>query len=382
MESMQQLAERIVAVLASMAARRKQSLGKFRWLLVSLIVWATATAGGYAQAWKYHPKKSWEHHPKKSWEYHPKKSWEYHPKKSWKYHSKESWKYHPKQKQQLRVTRDTGKNDYRITCTHPLVAELVAQVTGDRAQVESFDIDFGRLHAGFVPYPLRADMVFLTGLDEHGRPEAVPERVVGSKPVYAIAKDVDPAQLIELPGVAGGHDPHIWLDIAIWRKFLEAITRQVSEFDASHAGYYLANYERHAQELDQLDSWARQVLSTVPSDRRVLVTDSLGLEYLVRRYGFDVRTFTDLQAEHEGPDKIVAFLAERNIHTIFSLKPASAEWSRALVDRAGTAGHVLEIGEPLLLEAAAAPGSYQDSYHGMIVQDVSTIARALGGTVP
>ena len=89
-------AARIDAPFAPMEAKRKQSLGKFRWLLVSLIVWATATAGGYAHDWDYRPKKSWEYQPKKSWEYHPRKSWEYQPKKSWEYHPKKSWEYHPK----------------------------------------------------------------------------------------------------------------------------------------------------------------------------------------------------------------------------------------------------------------------------------------------
>jgi hypothetical protein len=144
-----------------MNARRKQFRGKFRSLLVSLVVWATATPSGYAQAWKYHPKKSWEYHPKTSWEYHPKKSWEYHPKTSWEYHPKTSWEYHPKQKQQLLLRRDTEKNDYRITCTQPLIAELVAQVTSDRVQVESFDIDFIFLTQVFYdvircPVPSRA----------------------------------------------------------------------------------------------------------------------------------------------------------------------------------------------------------------------------------
>ena len=120
---------------------------------MSVIVLATATSSGYAQAWKYHPKESWEYHPKKSWEYHPKTSSKYHPKTSSKYRPKKSWTYHPKQKQQPIVRRERGtqKNDYRITCAHPVIAELVAQASGDRAQLESLDIDFGRLLGGFIP---------------------------------------------------------------------------------------------------------------------------------------------------------------------------------------------------------------------------------------
>ena len=95
MKSVLKLPTRIDAPFTRMDAKRKQSLGKFRWLLVSLIVWAT-TAGGYAQDWEYQPKKSSEYQPKKSSEYQPKKSWEYHPKKSWEYRPKKSSAYDPK----------------------------------------------------------------------------------------------------------------------------------------------------------------------------------------------------------------------------------------------------------------------------------------------
>ena len=89
-------ATRIDVPSAQMEAKRKQSLRKFRRLLVSLIVWATASAGAYAHGWDYQPKKSSEYQPKKSSEYRPKKSWEYRPKKSWEYRPKKSWEYHPK----------------------------------------------------------------------------------------------------------------------------------------------------------------------------------------------------------------------------------------------------------------------------------------------
>ena len=95
MESTQELATRIDAPFASTDAKRKQLRGKSTWLLVSLIMWATATASGSDETWRYHPKKSWEYQAKTSSKYLPKKSWEYAPKKSWEYHPKRSREYHP-----------------------------------------------------------------------------------------------------------------------------------------------------------------------------------------------------------------------------------------------------------------------------------------------
>ena len=116
-ESTQELATPTHAPFASMHAKRKQLPFKFRWLLLAMILWATATASGYAQTGTYHPRKSWEYHPR-NFSKSPENSWEYHPRASWKYHPKKSWKYHPEQEPLLLVSLDTEKGAYRITSTN------------------------------------------------------------------------------------------------------------------------------------------------------------------------------------------------------------------------------------------------------------------------
>ena len=47
-----------------------------------------------------------------------------------------------------------------------------------------------------------------------------------------------------------------------------------------------------------------------------------------------------------------------------------------------TAGHYVGLGEQLLLDVAGAPGSYESTYIGMMDYNITTIARALGGSPP
>ena len=374
----------------AMIIRNREVRRRLRWVLVGLIVCAAATSTGQAQlrdrpkseAWKYKAKRSWKYKPKQSWKYHPTRSWKYHPTQFEKYRPKQSWKYHPKQQLEYVRRLDTQEHAYRIACTHPLIAELVEQLTGDRALVEAVALDISKLQTGFVPHSLRADMSFHNGLDAQGWSEGTLEKFCRAKPIYAVTKTMSPAQLIELPGDEGRHDPHVWLDISTWRKFAELAARKVSEFDSADPSYYLANYKRYAGELDQLDAYAQRVLATIPQESRVLITDSPALGYLVRQYGIEIRALTQLQEDLRTADGIIEFLADRDITTIFSDNPGSSRWINALIERADNAGHELKLGEPLLLDVAGAPGSYEGSYIGMMDHNVTTIARALGGSAP
>ncbi len=55
---------------------------------------------------------------------------------------------------------------------------------------------------------------------------------------------------------------------------------------------------------------------------------------------------------------------------------------RALIEGAAARGHQVAIGGELFSDAMGPEGSYEGTYIGMIDHNVTTIARALGGTAP
>lgn len=370
--------------------RDKRVQRTLRCVLVSLLAVVAMPLPGEAQlrdqpkqkAWKYNPKRSWTYHPKKSWTYHPRGARRYHPQRSWVYHPKRSWVYHPRHTLELGSAIDTMKHAYRVSCSHPLIAELVGQVTGKRALVGTSAPDAAMLNNGFLPYSLRADIIFHTGSDAGGWPEEALKKFARNKRVYAVTTIMDKAQSIKLPGIQAQYDPHVWLAISTWRRFAEFAARKVSEFDPANQDSYLANYKRYAGQLDQLRAYAQQALGTVPPKSRVFITDQSALGYVVRDYGFEVHLVAGLQKEFESTEKIIEFLVDRNITAIFSDNPAWNEWVEALIVQSHTAGHYLERGEPLLLDVAGTPGSYEGTYIGMMDHNLTTIAQALGGSPP
>ena len=54
----------------------------------------------------------------------------------------------------------------------------------------------------------------------------------------------------------------------------------------------------------------------------------------------------------------------------------------ALIEGAAAQGHTVRVGGELFSDAMGKAGTYKGTYVGMIDHNVSTIARALGGTVP
>jgi manganese/zinc/iron transport system substrate-binding protein len=55
---------------------------------------------------------------------------------------------------------------------------------------------------------------------------------------------------------------------------------------------------------------------------------------------------------------------------------------RALIEGAAAQDHNVTIGGELFSDAMGADGTYEATYIGMIDHNITTIARALGGTVP
>jgi len=351
-------------------------------LVLSLLAVVMAPLPADAQLRDRPKREAWKYTPKRSWTYHPKKSWTYHPKGPRRYHPKRSWTYHPKHKVERRSGFDTMEHAYRISCSHPVIAELVGRVTGERASVEAAAPGAALLDNGFPPYSLRADIIFHTGSDAGGWPEEALKKFARTKPIYAVTTIMDQAESIKLPGAPAQYDPHVWLAISTWRRFAEFAARKVSEFDAANQDFYHANYKRYAGQLDELRAYAQQVLGTVPPESRVFITDKSAWGYVVRDYGFEVYLVAGLQKEFETTEKIVEFLMDRNILAIFSDNPTWSEWVEALIVQSHTAGHYLERGEPLLLDVAGAPGSYEGTYIGMMDHNLTTIARALGGSPP
>lgn len=284
------------------------------------------------------------------------------------------------------------KKKINIVATIGMVADIVKNVAGDRAVVQSL------MGEGIDPHlykPTRsdistltsADIVFYNGLLLEGKMTDALIRVASSgKKVFAVTDLLDPQYLLEPKEFQGLYDPHVWMDPQAWAKATVAVRDKLAELDPEGKTYYEAEAAKYLKSLSELDEYAVKVLTSVPATARVLVTAHDAFNYFGRRYGFEVVGIQGISTESEAGvqdvERIVKMLSERKIGAVFVESTVSDRNVRALIEGAAARGHTVKIGGTLYSDAMGKPDSYEGTYVGMIDHNVSTIAAALSGTVP
>jgi manganese/zinc/iron transport system substrate-binding protein len=281
---------------------------------------------------------------------------------------------------------------YRVVATVGMVADVVRQVAGDRAEVvgligEGVDPHLYKPARADVIALSQADVIFYNGLMLEGKMGDVLVQVARrGKPVYAVTEAIREQSDYVLTDAEEHLDPHVWMDVGGWMRAVDVIADGLANFDPSHAEHYRARAAAYTEQLRELDAYAREVLGSIPEGQRVLVTAHDAFGYLGRAYGLEVRGIQGLSTESEAGvadiERLVTFLVQREIPAVFVETSVADKNVRALIEGTRARGHAVRVGGELFSDAMGPAGTYEGTYIGMIDHNVTTIARALGGTAP
>jgi len=281
---------------------------------------------------------------------------------------------------------------YQAVATVGMVGDLVREVAGEKATVsviigEGVDPHFYKPTRNDVLALQKADIIFYNGLMLEGKMGDVLVRMARQgKPVFAVTEEILEKEEYLLTDEEEHFDPHVWMDVTGWRYGLEVVTKALSEYDPTNAELYARNAVAFDRELKELDEYAREVISSIPENQRVLVTAHDAFQYLGRAYGMEVRGIqglsTDSEAGVRDVENLVDFLVKNQIPAVFVETSVADKNVRALVEGARAKGHEVVIGGELFSDAMGAKGTYEGTYLGMIDHNVTTIATALGGEAP
>ena len=129
----------------------------------------------------------------------------------------------------------------------------------------------------------RADLIFYNGLGlEHGaslsgwlhasgKAEAVGDRILKSEPEKILRK-------------GGAIDPHIWMDISLWKQAIDPIVERLSGADPAGKSYYEERGRALKQKMDLVHREIYETLHRVPAQKRYLVTSHDAFHYFTRSY--------------------------------------------------------------------------------------------------
>jgi ABC-type Zn uptake system ZnuABC Zn-binding protein ZnuA len=277
--------------------------------------------------------------------------------------------------------RTGGGGRLRVVATTTQVADLAANVGGDRAQVTSL------LKPGIDPHdyePSPAD------IDAIAHADLVLENGVGLEAWLGDTIDssgfdgpvADTSQGLRLRMVGGAADPHIWQNPRNAERMAANIERGLAAADPSAATTFQANLAAYTRQLQALDSEVQRQIDSLANKRLVTNHDAFG--YYIDRYGLQlvgsVIPSFDTSAELSGRDirDLVARIKATRVKAVFSetsLPPRTAE----TIGR--EAGVKVVTGEDALYGDTLGPrGSDGDTYIKMIRHNTRTIVSNLSGS--
>ncbi|NNE79840.1 MAG: zinc ABC transporter solute-binding protein [Silicimonas sp.] len=278
-----------------------------------------------------------------------------------------------------------------VVATTGMIADTVRQVGGDLVAVKAL------MGPGVDPHAYRqtrtdivamakADLVLWNGLFLEAQMEDVLGDLARRTQVEAVAEHVPADNRIAHDSYTDRFDPHVWMDPALWKIVVLAVSDALVAVAPQHKSLFSENADRMLADLDNLIAYSSNVLATVPEGARVLVTAHDAFNYFGRAFGFEVIGIQGISTESEAGlnrmTELVDVLVDRKISAVFVESSVSDRSVRALIEGAAAQDWNVRVGGELFSDAMGAPGTYEGTYIGMIDHNVTVIAAGLGGTVP
>lgn len=268
-----------------------------------------------------------------------------------------------------------------------MIGDMIGQLVGHHATVETI------MGPGVDPHlfaPSRsiavklrsADIVVYNGLHLEGRLGEVLESRGGSGVTIAVGETLSHDRLIDAD--AGTHDPHIWMNVGLWSEAVGSVADQLAAAMPDHAGEIQSRAAEYRSRLAALDVWADASMKTVPDDQRILITAHDAFRYFGDRYDVEVHgvqgVSTISDAAIRDVNRLVDLIVTRKVPAVFFESSVNPRQVEAIVEGARSKGMTIRSDFELLSDSMGPTGSPTGNYIGMMRHNVSTIARALGGS--
>ena len=289
--------------------------------------------------------------------------------------------------------------EINVVATTPMIGEFVNQIGGDSINLTVLMPPEANPHT-YEPAPqdagtiADADLVFYTGLMYEPAPliELLENSVCGSEALAEVGESVFPIEFKE-----GGHDdhddhgekghddhdeeghddhddhggheghghgaydPHFWFDPNRVVYAAEFIESKLIELDPSNAASYQAAGDTYATELSSLTGQVSQLIGSIPSQNRKLITTHESLGYLEAKFGLEVLStiIPDVDSANEiTPTQLVGVIdviEDNNVKVIFIEAEAPSVYAETIVAETG-----IKAVEGLWVETLKPGQTYQE----------------------
>jgi manganese/zinc/iron transport system substrate-binding protein len=298
-----------------------------------------------------------------------------------------------------RVKEWMQSNDkIKVLSTIGMIDDLVQIIGGDR--VDGLVLINGQLdpHSyqlvkGDDEKLAFADIIFYNGLSlEHG--PSLKKTLNEKKNTIALGDEIQKRNPSLILTYNGQIDPHIWMDVSLWKKTIPHIVKALSQYDPGYAETFKRNGQTLEAKLNYLHAKIKDQLQSIPEGKRYVVTSHDAFNYFAKTYLSTKEerkngTWQKRFAAPEGlsPDSqlstgdikdIVDHLDKHRIHVIFPESNVSRDSIKKIVESGREKGLDLWIAEcPLYADAMGPKGSNGDTYMKMVNHNAELIGLYL-----
>lgn len=214
---------------------------------------------------------------------------------------------------------------FKVVTTFTVIADMVQNVAGDAAIVESITKANAEIHNyQATPGDLRraqgADLIIYNGLnlelwfDKFFNNLSDAPKVIVTENIQAMGISQGP--------YTGKPNPHAWMSAPNALIYVDNIRAALVQYDPQHSDIYNANAKQYSKRiLDAVEPF-KTTIASVPEDKRWLVTSEGAFSYLARDYDLKELFLWPINADSQGTPqqvrKVIDTVRLHHINAVFS----------------------------------------------------------------
>ena len=277
-------------------------------------------------------------------------------------------------------------NGLQVVATTTPVGDFVREVGGGEVDVDQILAPNTDPH-DYEPRPsdvtgaADAELVFASG----GELDSWIDEVVADSGSEAQVVDLGAGVPVKLPGESEGaeaskYDAHWWHDPRNVEAAIRVIEQRLIAADPAHRREFQRNATAYLRRVRTLDRAIAECISSVPPDRRRLVTDHDAFGYLANRYGIDVvgavipSQTTQAQPSAGDLSDLAKVIEREHVQAVFPESSLSPKLAQAIARQTGASADYTLYGDTL-----GPAGSSGDTYLKMERANADAIVRGFTG---
>jgi manganese/iron transport system substrate-binding protein len=175
-------------------------------------------------------------------------------------------------------------------------------------------------------------------------------------------------------------DPHVWHNAQNGIRMVETIQSELAKVAPQQTALYAKNAQTITTEIDQIDTWIKVQVATIPPASRKLVTTHAALGYYAQAYNIPLEGALEGVSTDEKPTArrvadLVRMIQATRVPTIF----AEFTINPKLIEIVAKDAKVKVSDQELFTDELGVPGSEGATYQKMLIANTQAIVEGLGG---